>query len=739
MIFRKCFFFGVCLALTVLLAYWFSYPLDIFSRINFFEGSDAIPSLWALNWQLIQLSTGKFDELFTGNAFYPLDQSIYFNASIFSTAVLTLPVFLATKDPYICYGVAVFFSYILSSAGMFLLARSLKLDNAASFLAALIFSFSEARHGVSGYIHLLTIQWMPFILFFIHKYFNEQRRVFLYWASLFYLIQITASAYHGVFFSIILLVFVLILIYQQNNFRLEKFALDVVTPIVIVGTISAAYYIPYLHYAREFGFERSIVEQSAYGAPLASFFSSPRSYFLSPLTSNFNHFDGNTSPRYLPVLLTAVFIFMIRKKSSAKFLLNSKMKTLAILIIILTPIMLLLKPTLAILIGDLYPKIYLHPQAVTTFILSPFFIVIGLYVFSTEFFRNIYLGLRSQKIIILYSSISIVAFAVSLGPVLKLYGNQHIMINPIATFLYYVFPGLSSLRAVSRMSILIPLGLGITSGIAYMLIKEKIDNVHFKKIFSFIIFCLFLLEAYPVKALYAPYIQTKVLVPQEYIWLNKVSDGPVLEWPISKYFVGDGVYLERSMTHLKKIVNGFAAFEWDGRKKLAELTDLSHEKEILSLYAFGVRYLVVHRTGGEFPQWAGKTLGKFDQVEKFKNALVYINKKAKTNFLPPNFIDFISMSIKKEDEESLLVLEFQSPKIHYVSKNKKKLNVKMKWKSSSNFYFYDLVIYPTLWRDGDKYQLILDKGPSQVPEFVELTYSNPRKKNTRIVRKIMIE
>ena len=284
-------------------------------------GTDRVPPLWVLNWQLTQLSSGNFDQLFTGNSFYPLDRPIYFNVSIFSAVLFTLPVFLATKDPYICYAVAIFSSYILCSTGMLLLARSLKLDYAASFLAALIFAFSESRHGASGYIHLLTIQWMPFTLFFVHKYFDKGRSVFLYWAALFYLIQITASAYHGIFFSIILLSFVLILFRHQDSFRLKKFALDAVLPISIVGTVASVYFIPHLQEAHEFGFHRSIAEQSAYGAPLVTFFSSPNAYFLSSWTSHFSHIDGNTSPRYLPILLTAVALLILKKKIPLIFLL----------------------------------------------------------------------------------------------------------------------------------------------------------------------------------------------------------------------------------------------------------------------------------------------------------------------------------------------------------------------------------------------------------------------------------
>ena len=737
--FKSCFFYGFWFTLTILLAYWFSYPLDIFSRQSFFGGgSDATPSLWVLNWQLTQLSSWNFDQLFTGNSFYPLDRPIRLNVSTFSTAVLTLPIFLATKDSYICYSAAIFFSYILSSTGMLLLARSLKLDYAASFLAALIFAFSESRLGSSGYIHILTIQWIPFTLLFVHKYFDRGRKVFLYWAALFYLIQITASAYQGIFFSIILLLFVLILFRQQDNFRFKTLALDAALPILIVGTVASFYFVPYLQEANEFGFKRSIVGQAAYGAPLVSFFSSPNSYFFSSWTSHFNHIDGNTSPRYLPILLTTIALLILRKKNSSNFLINSKLKNIEVGIMLLTPVMWVFKPSVVAFGEKLYPDLLLHPQGITTLILSPLLLVATARFFMTKFFRTIYLGLRSEKTFLLYFSIAMLAFMVSLGPIIKLYGNQHIMINPIGTFLYYVFPGFSSIRAISRMSLLIPLGLGITSGIAFMLIRERIGGLRFKNIFSFIVLTVLMLEIYPAKGLYAPYKQPRDEIPLEYLWLKQVPDGPVLEWPVDKYFVGDVTYLEGSMLHQKKLVNGFGAFEWDGRKKLSELTDFSSKEALLSLYAFGVRYFVVHPPYGRVPQWAGKTFGEFQQVEKFDNALVYLNKNAKPQFLPESFLDYFSATVKSLDGENRLVLTFQSPNLHYVSKNKKLLKVKVNWRSYPNSFYYDLPFYPTLWRNGDSYELVLDKGSGRIPEFVELIYSNPEKKGKEVVRKIVI-
>jgi hypothetical protein len=721
-------FYGLWLLLTTVLAYWFSYPLDIFSRHHFFGGGDASLGLWVLNWQLSQMTAGNFDQLFTGNIFYPLDRPIYFNASTFSIALLTLPVFIATKDPYICYAAAIFFSYILCSAGMLLLARSLKLGYVASLLAALIFSFSESRYGFSGYPHLLTIQWMPFVLFFIHKYFDGGRPVFLYWASFFYLLQITASAYHGIFFSIILLLFVSILVFQKDNFRFKRFALDSALPVLIVGIIASIYFIPYLQEAYEFGFKRNIAEQSVYGVPLANFFSFPSLEFFGSLNSHLRHIDGNVSPGYFPVLLTTAALFVLKKITPVKFYFSLKLKIFIIGVMLLTPVTWFFKSSVIDLGQKIYPDLYLHPQLVSTITLTPIFFVIVAFTFMTKFFRRIYQSLRLEKIFLLYFSIAILAFTISLGPIIKLYGNQHIMINPIVTFLYYIFPGFSSIRAVSRMSILIPLGLGITAGVGYALIRERLDKPYLKKIFTFIVLIALMLEIYPAKGLYAPYKQPRQETPEVYSWLKQAQDGPVLEWPVSKFFTDEGVYLERSFIHKKKLINGSAAFEWDGHRKLTKLTDLSNKRALLSLYAFGVRYLVVHRVSGNFPEWAGETLGEFKRLKIFDNALVYLNKNAKINFLPEKFLDYFTASVESANDTNRLILKFNSPDEYYISKNKKILKIKVNLKSNTNSFNYEWPFYPTLWQDGDSYSLKLDKSSSRFFEMIELTYSGLEKK-----------
>ena len=54
--------------------------------------------------------------------------------------------------------------------------------------------------------------------------------------------------------------------------------------------------------------------------------------------------------------------------------------------------------------------------------------------------------------------------------------------------------------------------------------------------------------------------------------------------------------------------------------------------------------------------------------------------------------------------------------------------MKVNWESDSISSYYEWSFYPTLWRDGDSYELILDENSDRVLESVELTYSASEKK-----------
>jgi hypothetical protein len=126
------------------------------------------------------------------------------------------------------------------------------------------------------------------------------------------------------------------------------------------------------------------------------------------------------------------------------------------------------------------------------------------------------------------------------------------------------------------------------------------------------------------------------------------------------------------------------------------------------LYAFGVRYLLVHNTRGKFPLWATREIGKFQLSRRFDDTLVYENKNARTRFLPENYWSHFSLAIEQADNSPCeLVLTFQSPENYFVSKTKTSLGIRLEGEGNRILEEKELTFFPDLWQNGNKYNIAL--------------------------------
>jgi len=291
------------------------------------------------------------------------------------------------------------------------------------------------------------------------------------------------------------------------------------------------------------------------------------------------------------------------------------------------------------------------------------------------------------------------------------------MVNPVNVILYFVFPGLSAIRAISRMGGLIPLGVGIAAAISFCLLRSKITSQSLKRVFPVIVLLLLLLESFPTKGIRKPYRAEKPPVPKEYVWLKNIAeDGPILEWPII-CFICEADYLKWSIYHENSIVNGYASWQWDGHKKLSQMKDFSTPESLRAIYAFGVRYLLVHKKGSSFPIWAGKQIGKFQLVQKFDNALVYINTTSAPQFLPQAFREKFHMALQPTGQNSWnLSLKFTSPEKYFIQTKKRTFPVELNWQDGIK-QTIRLTLFPTLWRHGDTINRIIKQEGMGAPKL----------------------
>ena len=712
------FLISIWIVATLLLTYMYTYPLDVLSSMDLSSAAlDIVPSIAALNWKLTHLASGNFDQLFGGMAFYPIENSVLFNVNVFSTAVLSLPLYWITGDSYLCYEVAISFTFILCSVGMFLLARQLGLDVLSSIFAALIFSFSTYRHQLVSYGHLSAMQWMPFTLLFIHKYFDGNRRAHLYWAALFYILQTTASGAYFIIFSFFLLAFVTILCVQTGVWRSRQFYGDAIGPFLVALIPVAMNYFPYWQISHDYGLKRSIATQAYYGLPLFSFLSTRGKYFIQELPEWLGRAEGgNYPPGFTALLLTLGVALLLRKKVAPLSFIHLFNRVLVFLAV-LTMIVWQFESTISEQVTKRLPYLYDNPDVVPTAILSPLLFLIILRFCVSSFARSLYVGFWMHRILFLYTAMALISFLVSLGPIVKLHDQQYLMGNPVAIFLYYTFPGLSAIRAISRGGGLIPLGLGISAGVGFMMLRDRLDNPTRKTAFSIFILLMLLFEMFPAGGLKKPYHPEKTKEAPEYIWLKKSPDkGPVYEWP-SLCPICEVAYMREMIFHEKPLVNGHGSFDWAGHKKMSQMSDLSTSDSLRSLYAFGVQYLLIHKKDGRFPLWATDQIGEFQLVESFPETLVYINHKADTQFLPSDYWKKFDVSANPNGEDSWrLLFTFKSPDRYYVSNNNQTLHVKIKWEGGGE-QNHELPLLPNLWRDGDNFDLQIKEAGEGTPHI----------------------
>ena len=64
-----------------------------------------------------------------------------------------------------------------------------------------------------------------------------------------------------------------------------------------------------------------------------------------------------------------------------------------------------------------------------------------------------------------------------------------------------------------------------------------------------------------------------------------------------------------------------------------------------------------------------------------------------------------------------IFLIFESPDKYYVSRKKKILPIEIRWANGS-VQNTEIVIYPTLWRDGDTYSQTVEQAGEGLPEII---------------------
>lgn len=241
--------FGAYLLLAVL-ATW---PLARDAADHVFgEGTPPL-NVWAMGWVLHQLVSDPV-HLFDGNVFYPYAHTLAFSEHLFVPALIGAPVVALTGNLVLAHNVVALLSLATAGLGMYLLARELTGDAAASFAAGLLYAFHTWNVNELIRIQILSNQWFPFLLLALLRFFERPTGGRAAWAGVLYALQSLSCMYWAFYLPLLVAPTVVVL---EGRHRLPWRSLrSLATSLGAALLLTAAFTVPYVQNARDLGLQR---------------------------------------------------------------------------------------------------------------------------------------------------------------------------------------------------------------------------------------------------------------------------------------------------------------------------------------------------------------------------------------------------------------------------------------------------------------------------------------------------
>jgi hypothetical protein len=276
---------------------------------------DSLLNMWILSWDCEQLRAilgGHIDRIahfFDANIFYPELRTLAYSEHLFAQAVQVFPIYLATRNPILCYNLLFLSTYVLSGLGMYLLGRELTRDWRTAFVAGLLFAFASYRIPQASHVQLLSSQWMPFTLYALTRYFETRRIAAIAAATTALVAQNLSCGYYLLFFTPVAAGYTLWEIGRRRLWRDWRTWTHLIAAAVVVTAITVLFLLPYQHLRAHLQLGRGPEEVVSFSADVYSYFSAFATQNVwGKIARPFPKAEGQLFPGLIPIILAAAGI-----------------------------------------------------------------------------------------------------------------------------------------------------------------------------------------------------------------------------------------------------------------------------------------------------------------------------------------------------------------------------------------------------------------------------------------------
>lgn len=577
---------------------------------------DSLLNMWILAWDAEQLKAilrGDFARVrtfFDANIFHPEPRTLAYSEHLFAQAVQAFPIYLATRNPILCYNLLFLSTFVLCGLGTFLLVRDLTRNTPAAFLAGLLFAFAPYRFAQVSHLQVLSVQWMPFVLYGFRRYFDGGRPRALAGAAAALVAQNLSCGYYLLYFAPLAGMYVAWEIATRGRWRDRRMWRHLATAAVAVAIAMAPFLLPYKRVRDTLQLSRDVVEISRYSADVYSYFTAfEHNRAWGSIVREYPKPEGELFPGMVPLILglasiAAWIVQSFRLKAEAtgdivasgfsrKAIVRSLFVVAAAHVAMATIVLFRRRVDIELAF------LSIRATDITRLLVIAAACAIVALLLSPRARARVVGALHQPEAI--FITILVAAWWLSLGPSPRVYGRVLEIWAPYKTLFDYV-PGYDAVRAPARFAMIVALALAILAGVVVARVRRA-------SMAAGVLGLAFLLESHslpflvnvmvPLRHFATP--EARVYRPRAappiYHAVARVrSDAVLLEIPFNEpdYDVRAVYY---STAHWRKLVNGYSGFFPLRYSRLAAILrafDRADDIAWRALAEVGVTHVIVH-------------------------------------------------------------------------------------------------------------------------------------------------
>jgi hypothetical protein len=522
------------------------------------DNPDARVLTWAMMTAFRNLLTQP-GTLLQGNAFYPMGLSLTFSEPLFTSALVAGPIQAVTGNPVLAYNITLILFWAISGWAMYAVAIRLTRDHVAALVAAVVFMLCPYRNEMYIEFNMEMAFGIPLAFYTLVRFLESQRpRDFALFCLVFWLQAISV-----LYYAVILMLGLVVVALQYAALRWSGWRLRTLLTTaaggVALGLALAPMMLPFTVTRRELGFKRSLSEAQGRSAEVLSYLAM-RGNWLYRAKERGYYYEATLFMGFVALGLAAIgLVWLWRSRSADRGQPERAVSVATVVVTLLIAYRLVASgPS-----HPAWPALSFSAAAAALFGLLVVREALEGWRRRQHGFVDRHLGSRDWILILL--GVSLVAFLLSLGPVVNMRGE------PIGPGLYawlqpYVLP-LRALRSANRIGVLVVFSMSLLAGFGVTWLRANLPRRAFAPAMS----AIGLLLALEYATFPMAYGQVLAFVRPVDVVLKAASpDAVVLEWPTYAP-MADADSMLRSVGHGKRVMNGYSGFVPQLLAKLSKL------------------------------------------------------------------------------------------------------------------------------------------------------------------------